>query len=139
MRRRQQWTCLQENREDAWRETALSLMQRFCTMTNGTFIETKESAVLWQFKDADPVGVARACDAQDFGQMQAMELEDQLRHSLKNYDVDVLKGRDYVQVRPHNVNNGVFVTQVLELLRRTCNAAIDFVMCVGDDTTDEAM
>ena len=40
MRRRQQWTCLQENREDAWRETALSLMQRFCTMTNGTFIET---------------------------------------------------------------------------------------------------
>lgn len=69
MRHRQQWTCLQENREDAWRETALSLMQRFCTMTNGTFIETKESAVLWQFKDADPVGVARACDAQDFGQM----------------------------------------------------------------------
>lgn len=49
-----------------------------------------------------------------------MELEDQLRHSLKNYDVDVLKGRDYVQVRPHNVNKGVFVTQVLELLRRTC-------------------
>lgn len=55
MRHRQQWTCLHENREDAWRETAVSLMQRFCTMTNGTFIETKESAVLWQFKDADPV------------------------------------------------------------------------------------
>ena len=71
--------------------------------------------------------------------MQAMELEDQLRHSLKNYDVDVLKGRDYVQVRPHDVNKGVFVTQVLELLHRTCNARIDFVMCVGDDTTDEAM
>lgn len=76
---------------------------------------------------------------QDFGQMQALELEDQLQAALETFDVEVLKGRDYVQVRPHNVNKGVFVTQVLELLRRTCNAAIDFVMCVGDDTTDEAM
>ena len=71
--------------------------------------------------------------------MQAMELEDQLRTSLEGYHVDVLKGRDYVQVRPQNVSKGVFITQVLELLRRTYSITLDFVMCVGDDTTDEAM
>ena len=51
----------------------------------------------------------------------------------------MIKGRDYVQVRPQNVNKGVFITQVLELLRRTYAITLDFVMCVGDDTTDEAM
>lgn len=50
-----QWTRLTESHEEKWREVALGLMQRFCESTNGSFIETKESAVLWQFKDADPV------------------------------------------------------------------------------------
>lgn len=71
--------------------------------------------------------------------MQAMELEDQLKSSLEACDVEVLKGRDYVQVRPNNVNKGVFVTQVLETLRRNYNVEIDLVLCFGDDTTDEAM
>lgn len=54
---------LQESHEEKWRDTALAIMRRFCSMTNGTFIETKESAVLWQFKDADPVGAAWASHA----------------------------------------------------------------------------
>lgn len=37
-------------------------MERFCTTTNGTFVEVKESAVLWQFKDADPVVPAALAD-----------------------------------------------------------------------------
>lgn len=57
---RQQWVTLQESHEEKWRDTALAIMRRFCSMTNGTFIETKESAVLWQFKDADPVSAAWA-------------------------------------------------------------------------------
>lgn len=38
-------------------------MERFCTTTNGTFVEVKETAVLWQFKDADPVELASLSDA----------------------------------------------------------------------------
>lgn len=49
------WTRLTESREEKWRDVAQALMERFCTTTNGTFVELKESAVLWQFKDADPV------------------------------------------------------------------------------------
>lgn len=75
---------------------------------------------------------------QDFGQMQALELEDQLQAALETFDVEVLKGRDYVQVRPHDVNKGVFVTEVLRLLRRAGND-VDLVIAMGDDTTDESM
>ena len=71
--------------------------------------------------------------------MQAIELEDQLQSALEMFDVEVLKGRDYVQVRPRNVNKGVFVREVLELLNHSSESAVDFVLCMGDDTTDEAM
>lgn len=71
--------------------------------------------------------------------MQAMELEDQLQAALEMFDVEVLKGRDYVQVRPKNVNKGVFVREVLGLLNHSTETAIDFVLCMGDDTTDESM
>ena len=53
--RYRRWTRLRESYDEKWREVALSLMKRFCESTNGSFIETKESAVLWQFKDTDPV------------------------------------------------------------------------------------
>ena len=49
------WTRLVHDYEEKWKEIALALMKRFCASTNGSFIEVKESAVLWQFKDADPV------------------------------------------------------------------------------------
>ena len=71
--------------------------------------------------------------------MQAMELEDQLQSALEMFDVEVLKGRDYVQVRPRNVNKGVFVREVLELLNHSSESPVDLVLCMGDDTTDEAM
>ena len=70
--------------------------------------------------------------------MQALELEDQLQAALETFDVEVLKGRDYVQVRPRDVNKGVFVTEVLRLLRRAGND-VDLVIAMGDDTTDESM
>ena len=71
--------------------------------------------------------------------MQAMELEDNLNSTLEAFDVEVLKGRDYVQVRSSAVSKGVLVTQVLETLRHSYNAEVDLVICLGDDTTDEAM
>ena len=65
--------------------------------------------------------------------MQAMELEDQLQSALEMFDVEVLKGRDYVQVRPRNVNKGVFVREVLELLNHSSESPVDLVLCMGDD------
>lgn len=71
--------------------------------------------------------------------MQAREIEDELTDLLHSFDVEIIKGRDYVQVRSKNVNKGVFVTQVLEAVKRKNNTEIELVICIGDDTTDESM
>ena len=68
-----------------------------------------------------------------------MELEDQLHASLDALDVEIFKGRDYVQVRPPNVNKGIFVKEVLHALEQKFQCEVDLVICLGDDRTDESM
>ena len=46
----------------------------------------KGSALLWQFRDADP----------EFGQLQAKELHDQLQQVLEDFPIEVLTGNDYL-------------------------------------------
>ena len=47
------------------RAPTLALMEMFAQRTQGTYVETHESCLVWQYRDADP----------DYGEMQAAELE----------------------------------------------------------------
>jgi hypothetical protein len=47
--------------------------------TDGSFIEAKESALVWHYRDADP----------DFGSWQAKELLDHLEGVLSNEPIEV--------------------------------------------------
>lgn len=69
--------------------------------------------------------------------MQARELTDHLEDLLENHEVDVIPGQCRVEVRPKSINKGVAV----ELLLRTIEQKkpVDFVLCVGDDRSDEDM
>ena len=59
-------------------------MDMFARQTQGTYVERHESCLVWQYRDADP----------DFGEMQATELESQLRLVLAPYgQVRVLRAR----------------------------------------------
>ena len=44
-------------------------MELYMERTHGVYIQQNESAVVWQFRDADP----------DFAHLQSKELEDQLK------------------------------------------------------------
>ena len=66
---------------------------------------------------------------------QAKELEDQLKQLLKTLGAVVIRGDDYVEVRPAGVSKGDFISHLLG------DAYVDeppgFVLCVGDDLSDE--
>lgn len=50
-------------------------MNLYAQRTNGTYVVNKGSALLWQFRDADP----------EFGWLQSKELEDHLTTVLKPF------------------------------------------------------
>ncbi|KAK2990853.1 hypothetical protein RJ640_016171 [Escallonia rubra] len=81
-----------------WKEIVEPVMKLYTEATDGSNIETKESAVVWHHQDADP----------DFGSCQAKELLDHLENTVLST----------------MVNSG---------------KPPDFVMCIGDDRSDEDM
>lgn len=65
-------------------------MKLYTEATDGSYIETKESALVWHHLDADP----------DFGSCQAMEMLDHLENVLANEPVVVKRGQHIVEVKP---------------------------------------
>ena len=73
-----------------WKQIAESVMQLYTETTDGSFIDTKESALVWNYQYADP----------DFGSCQAKELQDHLESVLNNEPVSVKSGQHIVEVKP---------------------------------------
>lgn len=125
-----QWYCISHNPEASfvWKPIAFDIMKQFVTRTQGSFIENKGSALVWQYRDADP----------EFGAWQSQELSSALGAMLFGYPVQIAEGKGYVEVKLLNCNKGVAVAKVLSKVA-TVKREADFVLCLGDDRSDEPM
>lgn len=111
-----------------WKETVLPILEQYSEATDGSFIQTKESAYVWHYRDADP----------DFGAWQAKELLDHLDSVLHGDGVDVISGNGTVEIKPKGVHKGLVIDELLNVDEAASNVA-DFVLAVGDDKSDEDM
>lgn len=73
-----------------WKQIAEPVMKLYTETTDGSTIETRESALVWNYQYADP----------DFGSCQAKELLDHLESVLANEPVSVKSGLHIVEVKP---------------------------------------
>eukprot|EP01132_Coremiostelium_polycephalum_P002771 gene2771-3445_t len=119
----QQWV---ENpkAETSWKENVLSIMQDFEDRTPGSFVEHKQINLTWHYRNADP----------DYGKYQARELVAQLHAVANKFPLDILVGKKAIEVKPIGINKGEIVKTILH----KCDTA-DFILCIGDDKTDEDM
>jgi len=123
-----QWHCMVQRPDYTWKSFAFEIMRNFVKRTQGSFIENKGSALVWQYRDADP----------HFGSWQAKELSSHLKELLTGYDLEILEGKGYVEVKVSGVNKGVAVTKALTKVSQTFGE-VEFVLCIGDDRSDEDM
>lgn len=79
-----------QNCDFGWVQIAEPVMKLYTEATDGSFIETKESALVWHYRDADP----------GFGSCQAKEMLDHLESVLANEPVSVKSGQFIVEVKP---------------------------------------
>lgn len=77
-----------------WKQIAEPVMQLYTETTDGSNIESKESALVWNYEFAD----------RDFGSCQAKELLDHLESVLANEPVSVKSGPNIVEVKPQVSN-----------------------------------
>ncbi|KAG4984523.1 Alpha,alpha-trehalose-phosphate synthase [UDP-forming] 5 [Glycine soja] len=111
-----------------WKQIAEPVMQLYMETTDGSNIEAKESALVWNYEYAD----------RDFGSCQAKELFDHLESVLANEPVSVKSSPNIVEVKPQGVSKGIVAERLLLTMQQK-GVFPDFVLCIGDDRSDEDM
>ena len=114
------------------KQRAVSIMADYVWRVNGSVVLEYDSLVAWDFRNADPEW------AQSQSRFVAQDLEQRaLAESPHNVKVTVRKSR--VEVTLRAMDKGTVVSELLQRLGREPAGPVDFVLCIGDDTTDEDM
>jgi len=115
---------------DSVKKVALPIMSKYTARTSGSFIKLAHSSVGWSYFSCDP----------EFGSLNAKYLVVELERALAAYDVRFVNLKGIVEVIPQRLNKGIIVKKILrDVAARDGNAGIDFILCVGDDVSDEKM
>eukprot|EP01117_Protostelium_nocturnum_P008256 TRINITY_DN2948_c0_g1_i2.p1 TRINITY_DN2948_c0_g1~~TRINITY_DN2948_c0_g1_i2.p1 ORF type:complete len:471 (+),score=170.10 TRINITY_DN2948_c0_g1_i2:616-2028(+) len=118
-----EWQDIIQTLDVNWQTDIKAIFRDFTDRTPGSMIESKEVNLTWHYRNADP----------DFGEYQKNELLMHLQ-DLPGMPIDILPGKKAVEVRPQGINKGSVVRRILGMHPET-----DFVICMGDDKTDEDM
>lgn len=108
--------------EPGWQEPVTHLFEYYTSLTPGALVEQKEWAIVWHYRNATPY----------YAQKHLVALRRLLKPLAQQYGLQVLDGHKVLEVRPSDVNK-----------RRAAQEWLihdhDFMLCIGDDATDEDM
>ena len=119
--KKQNWMS-KETQQKNWKEDIIPLLETFTDRTPGTFIEEKKNSLVWHYRKTDPELAAE----------RVVELKTVLS-SLISDELHLLDGDKVIEVVSGRYNKGTAVSEILS------DKAADFILCFGDDITDEFM
>jgi trehalose 6-phosphate synthase/phosphatase len=115
--------CMSEPISSSWKPVVMPIMKRYAERLPGTFVEEKEYSLVWHYRAADP----------DMALIKVGEIVDDLVNFTANIDVRVVRGDKIIEVRNAGINKGMALRYWID------ESSFDFILAVGDDTTDEDM
>ena len=122
------WEDLTAEVDMNWQEEVTKVFQRYTDVTPGSCVEKKRAAVVWHYRQA----------AQDYAKLQAAECKKDLESSIgKTSPLEFVDGKCVLEARLQFVNKGRIAQRLVNEIRTTSGKLPDFVLCFGDDVTDE--
>lgn len=104
-----------------WQPKIREVLESMVERTPGSFIEDKEFSIAWHYRTIDP----------DLGEKRVREFRDVLLYLTANQDLQVLEGSKVVEIKNAGVNKGKAMVHWLN------GETYDFILAIGDDSTDE--
>lgn len=117
------WTNEAIAESTSWKDKIEQIMEHYVFRSPNSFIERKEFSLAWHYRNADPFLANR----------RAKDLYEELVEYTVQMPLDVLNGHKVIEVRNKGINKGLAIAKLLDL------ASYDFILCIGDDQTDEDM
>jgi len=132
-----QWRCVAsgDERDEEWKAIVGELMKQYVKRVQGSILEFKDSAIVWNYRGVGaPLVVASM--ARELARFLDPRDDNGVMHG---YPVQVICGKGYVEVKRTDTDKGTAVARILELLTQQLKKPVDFVLCIGDDRSDEDM
>jgi trehalose 6-phosphate synthase/phosphatase len=105
-----------------WKDDILPVFQSFTYRTPGSFVEEKNNCLVWHYRKSDP----------ELAKQRVVEIKTVL-DSLISDKLRLLDMDKAVEVASSKINKG---SAVLEIINKK---NYNFMLCIGDDVTDENM
>jgi trehalose 6-phosphate synthase/phosphatase len=121
--RSQGWTQTSKPLSSYWKDSIRPAMESYVDRTPGSYLIEMNNVLSWHYEQADP----------DHGIMRALDLKDELAARILNMDLQIVEGRNVIEIKPSGMNKGIAALDTIT------GRNYDFIMAVGDDWTDETM
>ena len=122
------WNKILENYDNKWIENCVNIISPYTERFEGSYLDKKESSVVWYYNDCN----------QELGKSFASILSSELESLVKEYNLKIVNGKGFIEVISLGINKGNFISYILK--RQIKKGRIpDFILCIGDDTSDEKM
>ena len=112
-----------------WWTAMLSRMQTFVATIPGSHVEVKDLTLVWHYRASQPEGSIVA-PAYRF-------LLEAIAAQSGWTDCKISEGSCIIEARPSAMNKGFAVQFIMAQMERAHGALPEFILCVGDDVTDE--
>ncbi len=119
-----EWVLNPAYKED-WKDSIRAILDLYVKRCPGAFVEEKETSLAWHFRTADD---------QEYALRRAQELAWQLKSFIEpELNLQIIEGNMVIEVKKTAFNKGTSANGFLE------QGDYDFILAMGDDTTDEDM
>lgn len=105
-----------------WKPQVRRILEQYVVKTPGSLFEQKDWALVWHYRNANPYTA----------QKNLVHLRRLLKPIANKYNLLVKDGEKIIEINPADISKA-------KIAREWLIHDHDFVLCIGDDTTDEDM
>ncbi len=111
--------------QEDWKDGIRSILDLYAKRCPGAFVEEKETSLAWHYRTADD---------EEYALRRAQELVWQLKNFIQpELSLQIIEGNMVIEVKKTAFNKGTSARAFVE------SSDYDFILAMGDDTTDEDM
>ena len=107
----------------------MPVLSKYTARSNGSFVKLTHFSIGWSYYSCDP----------EWGSLQASYVVLELENELRAFDVRFVTLKGVIEILPHKLNKGLLVKKVLRDNAILFDNGLDFILCMGDDISDEKM
>ena len=122
------WKKIIKKYDNEWIKNCSDIISPYVEKCEGSFLDIKESSIVWQYTDCD----------QELGKQFVAAMNSELDNIITKYNLKIVNGKGFMEIIARGVNKGYFVGyKIKEFIKN--KKSLDFILCIGDDTSDEKM